>query len=296
MVRYWLRTRRPGWRWSALLNGIGAATTLVVTVIVIATKFLAGAWMVIVAIPLMIAVFYAVRRHYRAVARRLRAKAHAVLARREVENTVLLYVERLDAAAQEALWYARTISGGSFRAVHVPFPGSDTGIGPRFFGWTDGEPRLEILSPQEDEPLDAMLEYVWRFPKGDNNFVTVVVPELFRKPSLLAAVRRSTFRLSSASCASRTSRSRTCRGSQATATSSPSRRGRHASFRSRASTQPRCAPFSTRSRSASARRRRSPSPSTTGTRRRSGGTGRGSRPVCRSRSRRRRTETSASRF
>jgi amino acid transporter len=195
MVRYWLRTRRPGWRWSALLNGIGAATTLVVTVIVIATKFLAGAWMVIVAIPLMIAVFYAVRRHYRAVARRLRAKAHAVLARREVENTVLLYVERLDAAAQEALWYARTISGGSFRAVHVPFPGSDTGIGPRFFGWTDGEPRLEILSPQEDEPLDAMLEYVWRFPKGDNNFVTVVVPELFRKPSLLAAVRRSTFRL-----------------------------------------------------------------------------------------------------
>ena len=195
MVRYWLRTRRPGWRWSALLNGIGAATTFVVTVIVISTKFLAGAWMVTIAIPVLILLFYAIRRHYRAVARRLRAKAHAVLARREIDNTVVLYVERLDAAAREALWYARTVSGGSFQAVHVPFPGSDPGIGPRFFQWTDGDPRLEILSAREEEPLDTMLEYVWRFPKGDNSFVTVVIPELFRKPSLLAAVRRTTFRL-----------------------------------------------------------------------------------------------------
>ena len=195
MVRYWLRTRRPGWRWSAALNGVGAATTLVVTMIVIATKFVAGAWITIVAIPVLIVLFYGVRRHYRAVARRLRAKAHAVLARREVENTVLLYVERLDAATREALWYARTVSGGSFRAVHVPFPGSDPGIGPRFFRWTDGEPRLEILSAEEEEPLDAMLEYVWGFPKGDSSFVTVVVPELFRRPSLLAALRKPTFRL-----------------------------------------------------------------------------------------------------
>jgi hypothetical protein len=40
-----------------------------------------------------------------------------------------------------------------------------------------------------------MLEYIWRFPKGDNSLVTVVVPELFRTPSLLSAVRRRTFQL-----------------------------------------------------------------------------------------------------
>jgi amino acid transporter len=195
MVRYWLRTRRPGWRWSALLNGVGASATLVVTVIVVATKFTAGAWMVIVAIPVIIATFYAVRRHYRAVARRLRAKAHAVLARPEIENTVVLYVERLDAATREALWYARSVSKNAFRAVHVPFPGSDPGIGPRFFRWTDGDPRLEILS-EEEEPLDAMLEYIWRFPHGDSSFVSVVIPELFRTPSLIAAImRRPTFQL-----------------------------------------------------------------------------------------------------
>ena len=195
MVRHWFRERGPGWRWRAALNALGSATTLLVAVVVIITKFLDGAWMVIVAIPLMILAFYGIRRHYRAVGRRLRAKSRAVLARREVENTVVLYVERLDAATREALWYARTVSGGSFRAIHVPFPGSDPGIGPRFFNLTNGEPRLEVL-PAGGEPLEALLEEIWAIPHAECRFVTVVIPELFRKPSLLAAVlHRSTFSL-----------------------------------------------------------------------------------------------------
>jgi hypothetical protein len=195
MVRYWLRTKAAGWRWRALMNGTGATVTGLVDVIVIWTKFTSGAWMVTIAIPVLIAMFYAIHRHYKAVARRLRAKAKAVLARPQPNNTVILYVERLDAATREAFWFARTISHGSFRAIHVPFPGSDAGIRPRFFRWSQGEPHLEVLSPEE-EPLDAVLEYIWAFPHGDGDFVTVVVPELFRKRSLLAAVlRRSTFSL-----------------------------------------------------------------------------------------------------
>jgi amino acid transporter len=195
MVRHWLRERTPGWPWRAALNAVGSATTLLVTTIVIATKFLDGAWMVIIAIPLMIVAFDGVRRHYRAVGRRLRANARAVLCNREGENSVVLYVERLDAATREALWYAQTIADRSFRAIHVPFPGSDPGIGPRFFHWTNGEPRLEVIAG-EGEPLEAVLEEIWAIPHAENRFVTVVIPELFRKPSLLAAVlRRTTFSL-----------------------------------------------------------------------------------------------------
>jgi amino acid transporter len=195
MVRYWFRTKAAGWRWRALMNGTGATVTGLVDVIVIWTKFTSGAWMVTIAIPALIAMFYAIHRHYKGVARRLRAKAKAVLARPQPTNTVILYVERLDAATREAFWFARTISQGSFRAIHVPFSGSDAGIRPRFFRWSQGEPHLEVLSPEE-EPLDAVLEYIWAFPHGEGNFVTVVVPELFRKRSLLAAVlRRSTFSL-----------------------------------------------------------------------------------------------------
>jgi amino acid transporter len=195
MVRYWFRTREGSWRRSALMNGVGSATTFVVACIVIWTKFTAGAWMVIVAIPVLITGFYGVNRHYRSVGRRLRAKTKAVLARREPTNTVVLYVERLDTATREALWYAQRISDGDARAIHVPFPGSDPGIRPRFFDWAGGEPHLEVL-PEEDEPIEAVLEYVWGFPHGESEFVTVVVPELFRKPSLVdAVVHRPTFAL-----------------------------------------------------------------------------------------------------
>jgi amino acid transporter len=195
MVRHWHKTQENGWRRRAALNAAGAATTALVTAVVIGTKFLDGAWMVIIAIPLLILLFYGVRRHYRAVGRRLRAKARAVLASREIENDVVLYVERLDAATREALWYVQTISKRSFRAIHVPFPGSDPGIAPRFFHWTDGNPRLEVIAG-DGEPLAAVLEEVWAVPQGESRFVTVVVPELFRKPSLVSAVlRRSTFSL-----------------------------------------------------------------------------------------------------
>jgi hypothetical protein len=107
----------------------------------------------------------------------------------------VLYVERLDPATREALWYARTIAGTSLRAIHVPFPGSDPGIGPRFFHWTEGEPRLEVLQG-DDDPVEALLEEIWAIPHAESRYVTVVIPELFRKPSLLDAVRhRSTFSL-----------------------------------------------------------------------------------------------------
>src|SRR5205085_2935253 len=86
MVRFWRRSRQPGWLRRAAMNGLGAATTGVVAVIVIWTKFTAGAWMVMIAIPLMIVAFYGVHGHYETISRRLTAKARAVLARPEPHN------------------------------------------------------------------------------------------------------------------------------------------------------------------------------------------------------------------
>ena len=194
MVRHWHTTRQRGWKARALMNGVGALATFIVTVVVITTKFVDGAWMVIVAIPILVLVFLAIRRHYRTVGRRLRAGSAAVLSRGEPTNEVVVYVERLDAATEEAIWYANEISGGDFHAVHVPVAGSDPGIRPRFLNKFQGAPHLEVMSG-EDGQLDAVLEYVWRFPRGEGSFVTVVIPELFRRRSLASALRRKTFPL-----------------------------------------------------------------------------------------------------
>ena len=159
--------------------------------IVIATKFTEGAWAVVVAIPILVVLFKATRGHYDIVGRRLRRGAKAVLAQPARNRTVPLYVERLDPATRIALWYAQTIAKEELRAVHVPFEGSDPGIKARFFRIADGKPHLEVL-PAEEDAIDAVLDYIWELPHGESDVITVVIPELFRRPSLLAAFLRRT--------------------------------------------------------------------------------------------------------
>jgi len=191
MVRYWQRNKIAGWRRRAVINGAGAAATGIVALLVIQTKFLAGAWAVTVAIPLVVGGCYLINRHYRKVARRLRAGVSAVAAAPPATNQVVLYVESFDAGLREAVWYAHQIAGDDFRAIHVPGPRSDTGIRPRFRQLTSSRPDLEILRP-EDGRVDAVIEYLWALPRGESNFVTMIIPELFRRPSLLTAMTRRT--------------------------------------------------------------------------------------------------------
>jgi amino acid transporter len=194
MVRYWLRTRDPGWHHRALINAVGSFATGVVTCVVILTKFSEGAWLVIVAIPLLVLTFLGVNRHYRRFARRLRASAAAVSAVGVPRNEVLVWVDRVDVATEGALWYARQIApDGKLRALHVPRRHSDTGIRARWFNLSGGEPPLEL--PPGEGCGDRLLEQIWKLPRGDHGFVTVVVPEQFRRRSLLSATGRLSFRL-----------------------------------------------------------------------------------------------------
>jgi amino acid transporter len=191
MVRFWMRRRDQHWRKSATLNALGAVATGLVALLVIQAKFLAGAWAVIVAIPVMIVGFYAINRHYRRVSRRVRAGAAAVAAAPPATNDVVLYVESADAALEEALWYARQIAGNDFRAIHVRGSHTDPGIRARFRTLTDIHPDLEVIEPEEQR-AEAVIEYLWALPRGDSNFVTLIIPELFRRPSLVSQVSRRT--------------------------------------------------------------------------------------------------------
>jgi hypothetical protein len=193
-VRYWLRTRDTGWSWRFLINVVGASATGLVTVIVIWTKFAEGAWLVIVAIPLLVLMFLGVNRHYRRFARRLQAQAKAVAAAGMPTNDVLVWVDAIDVATEGALWYARQIAPPDhIRALHVPRRHSDTGIRARWWDLAGEAPRLEL--PPGDGCSDRLLEQIWQLPRGDDAFVTFVVPEHFKRESLLSAAGRMSFRL-----------------------------------------------------------------------------------------------------
>jgi hypothetical protein len=196
MVRYWARTRGRGWHHRALINGIGAAATGLVTVLVIQAKFTAGAWMVVVAIPTLIALFFVVNRHYRVATRRLRAGIAAVKRSPEPSNSVVLYVDRLDPATKLAAWYAEQIIDHGYHPVWVADGKRRPDPRGQWWDFTGGGTRIEALE-HVGRQADAVLDYVWSLPRGESNFLTVIVPEQFEKRSLVSAVvrRRTTFTL-----------------------------------------------------------------------------------------------------
>jgi len=118
MVRRWWRRREPGWRRGLAINGLGALTTGVIVLIVAASKFLAGAWLVMIMIPLLVGLMWAIRNHYRTTERAVEVTdVRGVLAgaRRPI---VVVPIARLDRPSLEALAFARSISPDAL-AVHL---------------------------------------------------------------------------------------------------------------------------------------------------------------------------------
>jgi len=194
MVRHWFRAARKGgpqaagWRHRALINGIGAVATGVVTLIVIRTKFMHGAWIVIVAVPLMMTGFYAVRRHYARVGEKLHRGAVSVQAR--PRTSAVLYVPDVGPATGRALGYVRAFSD-DFRAVHVA-NGHDADLRERWDALTRGSVPLDVVRAH-GRPAEALVEYLRAMPATDRDFLGVIVPETFTRPSMVAALRAPTF-------------------------------------------------------------------------------------------------------
>ena len=118
----------------------------------------------------------------------------AVVAAGRPTNEVLFAVDAIDVATEGALWYARQIAPhDSIRALHRPGRHTDSGIRARWFDFAE-QPRLEIL-PTDEGRVQSLLEEVWRLPRGESDFVTVVVPEQFKRASLLSAAGATSFRL-----------------------------------------------------------------------------------------------------
>jgi amino acid transporter len=67
MVMHWRKNRGPHWLKSALVNGLGALVTGITVIVVLVAKFVQGAWITLLFIPLTIVLFAAVRRHYHSV-------------------------------------------------------------------------------------------------------------------------------------------------------------------------------------------------------------------------------------
>src|SRR5438309_1749659 len=118
MVLHWWRLRREhkGWQRSMAINGLGALTTLLVALVIAATKFLEGAWIVVVLIPLLVAMFLAISRHYRHVARG--RTTDLPTQPRDIHHRLIVPIAELNHISRQSLAYARSVTD-HVTAVHV---------------------------------------------------------------------------------------------------------------------------------------------------------------------------------
>jgi amino acid transporter len=175
MVIHWRKTQTPGWRTSAFINGFGALVTGVVLVIVAITKTLEGAWIVLLLIPIIIAVFKATRRHYDHVSSQLTLRNYTPQPR--VHNTVLIPIGGMQRAVVEALRYAETLSD-DVRAVYVDVDVAATEQIKRQWEVWGGRVKLVVLESPYRSVMEPLLEYIEQVENDrEDDYVTVILPE-----------------------------------------------------------------------------------------------------------------------
>jgi amino acid transporter len=193
MVRRQLTRREPGWKARALTNGIGAATTGLVLVIVAITRFALGAWMVIAAVPFIIAFFLGVQHHYRRIGNLLATGRLAgdVTA----SNAFVLLVGDFGPATIDALSYVFTIRSRRLVPLWI---GPEHELEDARETWRRLASRfgeLELLPGGHEHPVRAVRSFL-RHRRFESDFVTVVIPELVSTSSLWQLIRhRATFLL-----------------------------------------------------------------------------------------------------
>jgi amino acid transporter len=119
MTRRHLRLRQPGWRKGLLINGVGATVTLLVLIVITITKFTHGAWMVVVAVPLLVWLLLRTQNTYRGELGELKVEVSDRIAPPKPRHEVVVLVEALDRATIGALQYARQLNPLRMTALHI---------------------------------------------------------------------------------------------------------------------------------------------------------------------------------
>lgn len=186
MIVHWRRERGTGWHVRAWLNGLGALTTGLVVIIITVTKFVHGAWMILVFIPFIIFIFKKIRGHYDSIAKQLSVPPEFVaqekLDKAPSKHIVIVPVSTPTRVVFETLKYAKVI-GDNVIAVHVSSDeDSEHRMQAKWNNWNMGLDLVVLRSPYRllMNPLIDYIEAIHR-SKGPNDYITVVIPEFETK-------------------------------------------------------------------------------------------------------------------
>lgn len=182
MVIHWHKTREHNWKIYALINGTGAVVTTFVVIIVLITKFIYGAWIICLLIPVLVYLFIKVHKHYNDVRDQLVLTSEGykeTMVPALGRHIVVIPVASPTQAVARAMRYAKMIRPYKIYAVHVC---TDVARGEKVKKlWEDLEPSVQlVMIPSPYRQLtDPLIRFLYRLRRrvGPQDAITVLIPE-----------------------------------------------------------------------------------------------------------------------
>ena len=188
MVVYWRQCRERNWRLFSVINGFGALVTACVVVIVLITKFIYGAWIIVLLIPTLVYMFLKVHHHYDDVREQLLLTPEEytkVMTTDLGHNIIIIPIASPTQAVAKAIRYAKIISGPKDKiyAVHVY---SDDERGKKIKTlWRQLDPDIELIMLQSPyrQLTDPLITFIQELRKetAPKDTITVLIPEFETK-------------------------------------------------------------------------------------------------------------------
>ncbi len=164
------------WLKSLLLNGFGAICTAIVLVVFVITKFMHGAWLVVLIIPILVFMFRAIHKHYVNVSNQLSTTGIEKL--QTIKHEVIVPISGLHQGVLLALQYAKSIAPNNVTAVFIDLDGeSGEKLKEAWEKWDLGI-KLEVLSSPYRSLTQPLLEYIDKVDRhADDDLLTIILPE-----------------------------------------------------------------------------------------------------------------------
>ncbi|WEK54661.1 MAG: APC family permease [Candidatus Cohnella colombiensis] len=182
MVVKWIREKPKGWATKFIINMTGAVISLIVSMMFFLTKF-AQVWPILVFMPLIIFLFYRIRRHYEAVGDQLRLSTSEPAIKIE-GNVVIVPVAGITHVVENSLNYAKSLTPYQLIAVYVFFEKEEEAAFVE--KWSKWQPEVRLVtlhSPYRSiiQVLSKFIDTVERKASQSNYQVTVVIPQFIPK-------------------------------------------------------------------------------------------------------------------
>ena len=168
----------PRWTFKMVVNSFGAVCTAVVMLVFAVTKFVDGAWIVLVLTPTLVTIFFSIHRHYKSLAKSLSLSNYDVPVIQFQRHRVILPVSGVHRGTLQALNYARNLSE-DVTAVHVSIDPLDSEkTKQKWDTWGNGT-RLVVLDSPYRLLMEPLLDYIQRLAetRQTGEIITIIVPQ-----------------------------------------------------------------------------------------------------------------------